>query len=127
MTWTRSELDLVGATAELRVSPRRADGALRPATRVWVVRVGADLYVRSWRGRDGAWFRAARDQRRGRSSAGGVERDVAFVGAETDVEDAVDAAYREKYGRHSGHVEPMVSWPARDTTLKLVPRTGAAG
>ena len=59
----------------------------------------------------------------GRISAGGVDRDVAFVDADEDVGDAVDAAYREKYGRYSGYVEPMVRPEARATTIELVPRS----
>ena len=43
-----------------------------------------------------------------------------------DDNDAVDAAYRTKYGRHSGYVEPMVGPEARATTLRLVPGHRAA-
>ena len=43
----------------------------------------------------------------------------------TSVNDAVDAALREKYGRYTGYVEPMVAPQARATTLRLVPRLEA--
>ena len=43
----------------------------------------------------------------------------------TSVNDAVDAAFREKYGRYTGYVEPMVAPRARATTLRLVPRSEA--
>ena len=36
--------------------------------------------------------------------------------------DAVDAAYRDKYARYPSYVEPMVTAQARATTLRLVPR-----
>lgn len=39
-----------------------------------------------------------------------------------DVNDAIDAAYRTKYGRYASYVRPMISPEARATTLKLVPR-----
>jgi hypothetical protein len=56
-------------------------------------------------------------------SGGGVEKDVAFVAADDEVNDAIDHAYRMKYRRHSdSYVTPMVAAQARATTLKLVPR-----
>src|SRR2546426_641984 len=58
-TWTRDELAIIGATREVDIAPRRADGTLGRSTTVWVVRVGDDLYVRSYRGRGGTWYRAA--------------------------------------------------------------------
>ncbi len=79
--------------------------------------------MRSWRGSAGGWYRAARNSHEGRISAGGIDRDVAFVDADTYVGDAVDAAYREKYGRYSGYVEPMVRPEARATTIELVSRS----
>jgi hypothetical protein len=121
--WTADELEKIGAAEELRIAPRRREGSLRTPVTIWVDRVGDDLYVRSWRGSAGGWHRGARDSHEGRISAGGVDRDVAFVDADEDVGDAVDAAYREKYGQYSGYVEPMVAPQARATTLKLVPRS----
>jgi hypothetical protein len=58
--------------------------------------------------------------------AGGVEEDITLSDAGDDVNDAVDAAYRTKYSRHSGYVEPMVAPEARATTLRLVPGDRAA-
>jgi hypothetical protein len=61
--WTAEELARIGAAEELEIAPRRRDGTLRRAVPIWVVRVGDDLYVRSWRGSHGAWFRAGDDDR----------------------------------------------------------------
>jgi hypothetical protein len=119
--WTGDELATIGAAEELTIAPRRGSGTPRAPTTIWVVRVGDDVYVRSWRGPTGRWFRAAQRTREGRISAGGVEKDVRFVVPDVDVNEAVDAAYRAKYGRYSGYVEPMVAPAARATTLKLVP------
>ena len=121
--WTSDELERLGAAEELRLAPRRRDGSLRTPVTIWVVRVGDGLYVRSWRGSAGGWYRGARDSHEGRISAGGIDRDVAFVDADAYVGDAVDAAYREKYGRYSGYVEPMVRPEGRATTIELVPRS----
>lgn len=65
---------------------------------IWVVRVGDELYVRSWRGADGSRYRRASATHEAHISAGGVDRAVALVEAVDDVNDAVDAAYTAKYG-----------------------------
>ena len=125
--WTSDELAKIGNAEELELASRRRDGSLRKPVTIWVVRHGDDLYVRSWRGRGGAWFRAAQASHEGRIRAGGVEKDVTFV-EETDpgINDQIDAAYQAKYRRYSSYVPPMISPQARATTLKLVPRTTAS-
>jgi hypothetical protein len=122
-TWTSNELNKIGTAEELEIAPLRSDGTLRNPVTIWVVRVGDDLYVRSYRGRGGAWFRAAQVRHEGRIRAGGVEKDVAFV-EETDpgVNDQIDAAYHTKYRRYPQYVAPMVVAEARSTTIKLAPR-----
>jgi hypothetical protein len=121
-SWTSDELDRIGSADELRITSVRADGALRPYVPIWVVRVGDDLYVRSYRGADGGWFRHLRERDRGRIKAGGVEREVAVAAAADEVADAVDEAYRGKYGRYGSRlVDPMIAAPARGTTLRLAP------
>jgi Uncharacterized protein conserved in bacteria (DUF2255) len=47
--WIAEELDAIGEADELQIAVLRADGSLRPYTTIWVVRVGDDLYVRSYR------------------------------------------------------------------------------
>jgi hypothetical protein len=123
-TWTNDELRRIGQAEELRITARRRDGTLQKQVTIWVVRVGDDLYVRSYRGRHGAWFRAAQANHKGRIRAGGVEKDVVFV-AETDPSliDQIDAAYRSKYGRYPQYVAPMLTAEVRSTTIKLVPRS----
>jgi len=110
---------MVATVAELDIAPLRPDGTSRAYTTIWVVRVGAEPFVRSFRGPNGAWYRAAKRSQRGRIRAGGVERDVAFDDVH-DNTDAVDAAYRRKYGR-SSYVDAMVTPDAAATTLRLVP------
>jgi hypothetical protein len=120
--WSPDELRRIDDAEELEISPPGRHGLPRRWVPIWVVRVGEDLYVRSWRGRGGAWFRAARATHTARVRAGGVEKEVALVDADDDVDDRVDAAYRSKYGRYPSYVEPMVRPEARVTTLKLLPR-----
>ena len=125
--WTTDELEKIAAADELQLAPTRSDGSLPKPVTIWVVRVGEDLYVRSWRGRTGSWFRGARQTHEGHISAGGIDKDVRFIEAGDDVNDAVDDAYRSKYRRYAdSYVEPMVRPEARATTIKLVPWTGAA-
>jgi hypothetical protein len=120
--WTSDELARVGEAEELTVQPLRADGRAGRAVPIWVVRAGDELYVRSWRGDAGAWYRAAKARRQGHISAGGIERDVAFAEADDAANDAVDAGYLNKYARYPSYVQPMVTAEARATTLRLVPR-----
>ena len=124
-TWTKDKLQKIGASEELELASHRRDGTLSTAVTIWVVRLGDDLYVRSWKGAAGAWFRATQGSRAGHIKAGGVGKDVAFVtDADDDINDQIDAAYRTKYLRHGGrYVDPMVAPAARATTIKLVPRS----
>jgi hypothetical protein len=120
-TWTSDELDRIAAAQELDLASVRGDGTLRRPVRMWVVRDGDDLYVRSVNGRGSSWFRGARTRHEARIRAGGVEKEVDLV--ETDADDAVDAAYHAKYGRRYPTIVPsMVAPGARAATLKLVPR-----
>jgi hypothetical protein len=55
-------------------------------------------------------------------TAGGVDKDVAFVDADTALNDTLDAAYRAKYRRYSADpVDRITSDTARATTIQLVP------
>src|SRR5207245_10892633 len=93
---TREGLETSGAGAELEVAPSRPDGTPGPSTTIWVVRIGDELYVRSYRGRNGRWFRHAIQQRQGRIRSGGIERDVTFEEPVDADRQAIDAAYRSK-------------------------------
>ena len=121
--WTAGELGAIGAADELDIAAFRPDGTLRPYVTIWVVRVGDDLYVRSYRGRDGAWFRSVLRRPEGRVRTGGIGRDVTFEQPGDGQQDAIDRAYREKYAHYSGsYVDPMVAPAAQAATLRLVAR-----
>jgi hypothetical protein len=118
--WTVEDLELIDATDEICVAPLRADGR-RPFTAIWVVRVGDHVYIRSYRGRGGRWFRDALQSKAGRIRAGGEERDVAFVEGDDGETAALDDAYRTKYRRHGRtYVDAMVGADAAAATLRLV-------
>ena len=122
-TWTREELDKVGAAEELALAPLRRDGAQRKPVTIWVVRVGDELCGRSVNGRTSCWFQAAQVRHEGRISAGGVEKDVTFSDVDLRLNDAIDAAYRAKYRRYQAKiVDSIVSPEARSATIRLLPR-----
>jgi hypothetical protein len=120
-TWTPDDLDAIAATGEIEITPRRADGTLGRATTIWIVRVGDHLYIRSFRGPQGSWYRAASRTHEGRLRAAGIERDVTFDADNDADRTAIDDAYRAKYGR-SSYVDAMVAPDVTTTTLRLVPR-----
>jgi hypothetical protein len=123
-SWTIDELNRVASAEELQLASLQSDGTLRKRVTVWVVRAGDELYIRSWRGNSSAWFRGTQVANSGRIWAGGLQKDVTFV-EETnpEINDRVDAAYRAKYGYYpASFVDPMVAKPAKETTIRLVPR-----
>jgi hypothetical protein len=123
--WTEDELTRIGGTEELELASARPDGSPRPYARIWVVRAGDDLFVRSAYGSGNPWFVRARAAGRGRIRAGDVERDATFaeVDARDAVHDDVDAAYHAKYDSHGpAIVGTVVGAEARGVTLRLLPR-----
>jgi hypothetical protein len=121
--WTSDELTRIGTATELEITSTRRDGTLRKPRTIWVVRVGDDLFVRSMYGRAGGWFPATQERHQGHIQAGGVDKDVSFADADPDLNDAVDAAYRDKYRRYGERIIGGVVNPeARAATIQLIPR-----
>ncbi len=121
-TWTSGELDILGYATELRISTRRPDGTLRPPVPIWVVRAGDDIYVRSYKGTGGAWFRHASRQGSAHVSVTGLDRDVTAEPVGQSLRSMVDAAYQAKYARYGrSYVTAMTSDTAADTTTRLTP------
>lgn len=121
--WTPEELSTIERTDEVEISSLRRDGTLRAPRIVWAVRLGDDIYIRSVNGTSAAWFRGVQTRHEGRIEADGVGRDVSFAEADPDIDDQVDAAYRDKYRRYGSPVRSITNAQARGTTLKLVPRS----
>ena len=123
--WTADELSTIDRTGEVDVATRRRDGTLRAARIVWIVRHDDAVYVRSVNGTTAAWYRGVQTRREGELSAGTLRRHVAFVEAGEHVgdglDDALDAAYRVKYGRSSSAVAAITAEVARATTLRVDP------
>jgi hypothetical protein len=122
-TWSPDELARIGAADELDITSVRADGSAARPTTIWVVRVGDELFVRSFRGRTAGWFSRALRTHEGHIRAGGVDRDVRLTEPDAGVRTAVDQAYRTKYGHYGdAYVVPMLGDAAAAATLRLTPR-----
>jgi hypothetical protein len=128
VAWSPAELERIGTAGELQIITIRADGTLRPAVPIWVVRVGGQVYVRTWYRRDGGWFGHVVDSRRARIRVPGLEADIAIedVGDDrAELRAGLDAAYRVKYGRYGeASVDRMVTHDAAASTLRLIPERG---
>jgi len=122
-TWPPSDLARLGGSEELQLASRRADGSLRPYVRMWVVRAGGDLYVRSAYGPDNPWYRRAVASGAGRIRAGDTERDVSFAQAPPEAQGDIDAAYHVKYDHYGPQIVGSVAGPdAHQVTVRLVPQ-----
>ena len=90
--WTSRELDRLAAAEQLEITTARGDGSLRAWVPIWGVRVGDELYVRSYRGSEGAWHRHATRQAAARIRAAGIERDVTVEPVGDTIQPAIDDA-----------------------------------
>lgn len=122
--WTEQDLNEIDRNDEMHLAPRRANGTLAKPRVVWAVRVDDEIYVRSVKGAEGAWYRTTRSSHEGHVNAGGLDSDVTFSDVEPDapIEERIDAAYRSKYRRYTGPVVTITGAGAKATTMKLDPR-----
>ena len=109
---------------EIEMRTPRSDGTAtsRP---IWVVVVDGAVYVRSYAGEHGAWYRRA--QRDGRAEIGveGETVPVRALPAAGERDEQISAAYHDQYGRQSpGPTEAMGTPPVLATTLRLEPVDG---
>ena len=120
MAWDVTTARLLAGAIEVDVvvpAPDRPD----VRTPIWIVGVDDDLYVRSWKGDAGIWYRRARRYGTGSVIAAGREYRVRFTAvAEPDVNARIDEAYRRKYTR-SSYTRAMTRPPATATTMRLDP------
>jgi hypothetical protein len=122
-TWTDVDLAPFADAQEIDIAPVRRNGELRAPTIIWGVRVGDAFYVRAAGEANQGWHGIARTSRRAQISAAGAQADVTVEDTDDPaVLDAVDAAYRDKYGsRYAGIVDKINDAEHRATTLRLLP------
>lgn len=120
MTWDAAQLATIDEAGESTVAAYRTDGTLRTPRIIWHVVADGQLFIRSVRGADGAWYRGVERTGTGVLEAGGVRAEVAFVRDGTH-DAAIDQAYRAKYGTGSA-VQSITSPTASGTTLRVDPR-----
>lgn len=118
--WTPAELELLAGVRELDIATERADGTVRSFVPIWVVRIGDDLYVRSWRGRGGSWFNQVLRHPRAHIRVRGLERAITLEEADPGLRTEMDRAYRAKYGTGM-YADAMVEPSAAAAALKIVP------
>jgi hypothetical protein len=83
-----------------------------------LTRIGTATYRRG-----GGWFPGTQARHQGHIRAGGIDKDVTFADADPDLNDAIDAAYRDRYRGYGARIVGGVVNPgARAATIKPVPR-----
>jgi hypothetical protein len=119
---TNFDADTLRELRDVQEVAIRTERHPRTAVVIWVVVAEDEVFVRSWRGAKGRWFRDL--------AAGGsatlefAGRRLAVQGLPASDQAAVARASREflsKYQR-STHAQEMVRCETLPTTLRLVPR-----
>ncbi|WP_156253501.1 DUF2255 family protein [Pseudactinotalea terrae] len=118
--WKPAELTAIDAERESTVAAHRPDGTLRTPRIIWHVVAGGQLFIRSVRGTEGAWYRGVERTGTGVFEAGGIRAEVALV-RDSAHDAAIDQAYRAKYGTGSA-VLAITNPTATATTLRVDPR-----
>lgn len=119
--WNRNELARIAEADDLHISPFRQDGkTYGTPTWIWSVVVDGNLYVRPYNGHKSRWYKAAMQQTAGQIRTAGLTKGVTFVDASQVPQEAIDAAYRQKYSS-SSYLAPMISDRARSATVLIQP------
>ena len=118
--WSSQELEKLGSADEVRIAPRLSDGSFRSSVPIWIVSVDDALYVRSYHGKNGSWYRSASKNREGRVAVDGLEKEVLFEEVDPTLNDRIDLAFRTKYSHLPTYVGPMLADKAREATLRVV-------
>lgn len=125
-TWPKNELAKIAEADDLHISPFREDGVTYGTpTWIWSVAIEDALYVRAYNGQNSRWYQAALQQKAGRITAAGINREVTFEQVAASMDNLIDEAYRAKYAS-SPYLSPMIGARARAATVKIVPRETSA-
>ena len=121
MPFDAETLDLLAATKEVRIETSRADGPVHSAI-IWIVVDEQDVFIRSFRGERGRWYREARENPEVAILAGS-RRIAATAVAATDAKSVrrCSEGFQAKYPK-SKSTPMMLADDILDTTLRLEPR-----
>ena len=116
-------VDLLERTDEVQIEPRSPDGRRTKPVTIWVVVDAGEVYVRSYRGVNGRWYRALRQQPMGVLHVDGREIPFRAVHIDDPATIArVSEAFRRKYeGRWPQETADMLKDEVLGTTLRLEP------
>ena len=122
--WKPETLAALANALEVDVTPFAADGSRRPSRTIWSIRVGDELYVRSWKGRPAVWFQDALATHEGEIAVtgGGASQRVTFeeVDAAAPVQAQISATFLTKYAADT-YASSMNEQGPLDSTLRLLP------
>lgn len=118
--WTKEELEQANKK-DLYISAPSEDGTLHRPTWIWMVVVDGALYCRSYNGKNGKWYTAAKKAGHGRAKFDTTDRAVIFeFPSDEALNNQIDEAYKAKYAG-SPYLDGPLSEPMRTTTVKLIP------
>ena len=121
MPFSRDVLDTLAGTKEVRIETSQPGGQVHSAT-IWIVVDGQDVFVRSWLGERGRWYRETKANPDVAILTGDMRIQVTAVSA-TDPESVrrCSEGFQAKYPK-SKSTPMMLADDILDTTLRLKPR-----
>ncbi len=70
--WQNDELKKIGSKEEIKLVASKKDGTFFKPVIIWLVQIDDGLYVRSYRGSKGAWYKHVQLNPTGRVFSGGI-------------------------------------------------------
>jgi hypothetical protein len=119
--WDEVILQEIAQTDDLHIAPFREDGVtIGTPTWIWSVVVDGRLFVRAYNGRRSRWYRSAMIRGAGQITAAGHTVGVSYAPADPELQEDIDAAYRQKHAGdyYLGH---MVGAGSRAATVEITP------
>ena len=118
--WESEVLVKIDKADDLKIAPIRANGVTGTPTWIWEVVVDGRLFVRPYNGKNSSWYQSAIAYKTGIIVAAGKTHNVDFTPATgSELNDKIDAAYREKYSS-SPYLNHMISQKCRETTIEII-------
>ena len=111
-TWREDAIRAIGTADDFHIAPFHPDGVTTGTpTWIWSVIVEGRLFVRSYSGTSGRWYRAAIEQRAGIVKSGGRTYNWAGI---------IDDAYSKKYAG-SPYLPMELSERVRAACVEVIP------